>query len=129
VRESQALSPARQLIISAAGLDSYEDDTGTVGPRARERAGAKIKALENVRLERAGESPSSEIFNGYGLAEGTPVIILAEFQKDENGHELTVRNMFERVSRVKIFPADSMAGLVNIGTLMNRADSAWDLIL
>jgi hypothetical protein len=37
--------------------------------------------------------------------------------------------MFERVSRVKIFPADSMAGLVNIGTLMNRADSAWDLIL
>jgi len=118
-----------QLIISAAGLDSYEDDTGTVGPRARERAGGKLKALENVRLERAGESPSSEIFNGYGLAEGTPVIILAEFQKDENGHELTVRNMFERVSRVKIFPADSMAGLVNIGTLMNRADSAWDLIL
>lgn len=118
-----------QLIISAAGLDSYEDDTGTVGPRARERAGGKIKALENVRLERAGESASSEVYNGYGLSDGTPVIILAEFEKDEGGQELSTRNMFERVSRVKLFPADSMAALVDVGRLTNRDDSTWDLVL
>ncbi len=117
-----------QLIISAAGLDSFEDDTGRIGPRARERFGARIKALTEVRLERAGETETSEIFNGYGMSEETPVIILAEFEKDESGEELSVMNMFDRVSRVRVFPAESMARLVNVGTLRNRPETDWDLL-
>jgi len=116
-----------QLIISSQGLDSFDEDTGAVGPRARERLSAKLKGLAEVRLARAGETETTEIFNGYGLADETPVVILAEFEKLE-GEELAVVNMYERVARVKVFPAESMAGLVNIGVLQGRSESDWDLI-
>ena len=119
-----------QLIISSAGIDAFDDDNAAVvGPRARQRLTARLKSLTDVRLEHAGENEASDIFNGYGMVEDTPVIILAEFEKDETGEELSLTNMFDRVARVKVFPADSMSGLVDINTLRNRPESDWDLVL
>jgi hypothetical protein len=116
-----------QLIVSAQGLDSFDDeDGGTLGPRARERMGARIKDLGDVHLERAGETESTEIYNGWGMAEEIPVIVLAEFDKGDE--ELTVVNMYDRVGKVKVFPAHLLGGLVNIGSLRDRPDSDWDLI-
>jgi len=118
-----------QLILSAQGLDALDEgEGGTLGPRARERFGSRLKALESLHLDHAGQTETTEIYNGFGMAEETPVIVLAEFDHLD-GEELTALNMYERVARVRVFPAELFGGLVNVTALRSRPDSDWDLVL
>jgi ribosomal protein S27AE len=118
-----------QLRGTMGGLDTLDEAQGesVIGPRARARFGAKLRSLENVRLERVGETAKTGIYNGYAADTGTTVVILAEFETGD-GDELTTENMYDRVARVKVFPAELFGGLVDIAELEARPESDWDLV-
>jgi len=119
-----------QLLFSMGGLDALDDPEGesTVGPRARARFGTKLRGLQNAHLERVGETARTGIYNGFADDNGTRVVILAEFDHSDGEEELNPENMYDRVARVKTFPAELFGGLVDTGALESRSESDWDLV-
>jgi hypothetical protein len=112
------------------GLDALDEPEGesVVGPRARARFGTKLRSLQGVHLERVGETTRTGIYNGYADDNGTRVVVLAEFEMLEGEEELNAENMYDRVARVKIFPAELFGGLVDTTALEARPESDWDLV-
>ena len=119
-----------QLLLSMDGLDILDEPQGesVVGPRARGRFGAKLRALQNVHLERVGETAKTGIYNGYAEDNGTTIVVLAEFETSDGEEELDTQNMYDRVARVKTFPAELFQGLVDVTELQARDEADWDLV-
>lgn len=118
-----------QFLLSREGLEDVVDEDGAAATPARQRTrmAQRLRALENVRLERSGTTGESELYNGYGHRNGELVVVLAEF--DTGDEELTPGNMYERIKLFKALPARLFDGLFDVDALAARPDSDWDLVL
>jgi ribosomal protein S27AE len=125
-----------QLLLSQEGLESLveEDEKGeggeaeTIKPRHRAKLAQNLRELENVHLQRSGEAGHNELYSGWGEKEGARFIVLAEFEPSEDGEEISLDNLDERVLRMKVVPAHLFEGLVDVNELAVRPDAHWDLI-
>jgi hypothetical protein len=124
-----------QLLLSHEGLESLEEgnraegEEETVTPRDRAKFAQRLRALENVHLQRSGEAGHNELYSGWGEHDGARFIVLAEFEPSEDGEEISLDNMDELVRLVKVLPAHLLEGLLDVDELAVRPDADWDLIL
>lgn len=120
-----------QLLLSQKGLEAINEDEGEDGaaPDGPDRAkfAERLRALETFHVSRSGEAGHNELYTGWGEREGVRYLVLAEFEPDEEGEDLTLENMEERVALVKVLPAHLFEGLVDVDELAVRPDSDWDL--
>jgi hypothetical protein len=133
-----------QLILAQPGLEALDEkdepeeelDQATAdglkaaadAQKQREKFGERLRALENVHLERSGETAETELYNGWGEQDGARVLVLAEIEPGD-GSTLTPDNVYERLRLVKALPAHLFEGLVSVDELAARPASDWDLVL
>jgi hypothetical protein len=120
-----------QMLLSQQGLEEQldDEDEGRNGPgrRQRTRMGDRLRALQNVHLERSGSTGEGELYNGYGERNADVLVILAEF--DPGDEELSPENMYDRIRLFKALPARLFDGVFDVDALAARPDSDWDLVL
>jgi ribosomal protein S27AE len=120
-----------QLLLSNQGLEAMdelegEEETGPDGPD-RAKFTERLRTLDTWHIQRSGEAGHNELYTGWGEREGVRYIVLAEFEPSEDGEDLTLENMEERVALVKVLPAHLFEGLVDVDELAVRPDADWDL--
>jgi len=131
-----------QLLLSNEGLEALDDgEEESVGEGEgeaesdaaqaelqRAKMAKRIRELENFRLQRSGDAGRNELYTGWGEREALRYIVLAEFEPSEHGEEVSVHNLDERITLVKLIPAHLLEGLVDVNELAVRPDADWDLI-
>jgi ribosomal protein S27AE len=122
-----------QLFLSNEGLDAIDEQADsengpTIGTAKRARLAQRLREVESVHLRRSGEAGHNELYSGWGEQEGARFIVLAEFEPSEDGEEISLDNVDERVVQVKVLPAHFFEGLVDVNELAVRPDADWDLI-
>jgi ribosomal protein S27AE len=124
-----------QLLLSNQGLEALDEDEGvgegeeaTPDELLRAKMAKRARELETFRLQRSGEAGHNELYTGWGEGEGVRYIVLAEFEPAEDGEEVSIENMDERILLVKLIPAHLLEGLVDVNELAVRPDADWDLI-
>lgn len=122
-----------QLLLSNEGLEVMDeaaagDESSVPSAARRARMAQRLRGLENVHLQRSGEADHNDLYSGWGEQEGARFIVLAEFEPSEDGEEISLDNMDERVLVVKALPAHLFEGLVDVDELAVRPDADWDLI-
>jgi ribosomal protein S27AE len=125
-----------QLLISTQGLEALDDDVegegdgeeAAPGDPQRAKMAKRIRELETFRLQRSGEAGHNELYTGWGEGESVRYIVLAEFEPAEDGEEVSIENLDDRIRLVKTIPAHLLEGLVDVNELAVRPDADWDLI-
>jgi hypothetical protein len=121
-----------QLLLSNKGLEALDepaDENGsTPGPAKRARLAQRLHSVESVHLRRSGEAGRHDLYSGWGERDGTRFIVLAEFEPSDDGEEISVDNVDERVVEVKVLPAHFFEGLVDVNELAARPEADWDLV-
>jgi hypothetical protein len=124
-----------QLLISNKGLEALDDEGGegegeetAPGDQQRAKMARRIRELETFRLQRSGEAGHNELYTGWGEGESVRYIVLAEFEPSEDGDEVSIENMDDRILLVKTIPAHLLEGLVDVNELAVRPDADWDLV-
>jgi hypothetical protein len=122
-----------QLLLSNEGLEVMDeaaegDDPSLPSAAKRARMAQRLRELDNVHLQRSGEAGHNELYSGWGEQEEARFIVLAEFEPSEDGEEISLENMDERVLVAKVLPAHLFEGLVDVDELAVRPDADWDLI-
>ena len=90
---------------------TWHDELRELDIRAWALASDSIVTARAVREPIVTQDDIANVFDGITYQKGA-----------------TVLNMFERVAKVKVFPAPLMGGLVNIGAMRDRPDDDWDLV-
>jgi hypothetical protein len=122
-----------QLLLSNQGLDAIETEPagggGSLSPAKRGRLAGRLKSLDSVHLRLSGEPSHHELYTGWGEKDGLRFIVMAEFDLDPEGEELTAESIEARIRELKVLPSHLFEGLVDVNELAVRPDADWDLIL
>jgi ribosomal protein S27AE len=122
-----------QLLLSNQGLEALDEGDGggaedaTPNGAQRAKMAKRIRELETFRLQRSGEAGRNDLYTGWGERDAVRYILLAEFEPSEDGEDVSIENMDERLLLVKIIPAHLLEGLVDVNELAVRPDADWDL--
>jgi hypothetical protein len=108
--------------------DSEDEDDPTDSRSAR-----RLRALEDVRLERRGRSEQRyELLRGFGRKDGELVFLISELRIEPNEEEVELEQFWARLATVRIVPFSELGDLFGVSADEVAAawqEREWDIVL
>jgi hypothetical protein len=97
------------------------------------RTARQLRVLTDVHLERRGETGDLELYRGYALKAGTPVLVWVNFRRKPREDRIAEKDVFDRVVTVRTVPFAELTELFNADhrdalSLWNGREPMWDFV-